>query len=104
MGGYILSKSLSVLYVFAGPVHGGSALDIEIEACKHLWLVFRDLKANFKSIICTNSKNIEEMVIKAKAGLKDSRQEFDKIENFVASFPSCDIKYINRIGTRMLIY
>lgn len=43
-------------------------LEMEIEACKHLWLALRDLKTNFKGIICTDSKNVKEMIIRVKAG------------------------------------
>lgn len=89
VGGFILSKTLSVLYIFAGPMNTESALEMEIEACKHIWLALRDKVKNLNG---TDSKNVE-----AKAGLKDSKHQFDKIEEMVALLPSCAIKYVNRI-------
>lgn len=46
--------------------------------------------------LCVDSKNLEDMFHKAKAGLEDSRDGFDQIMNIVSNYPLISLVYINR--------
>lgn len=91
-GGITLSKTLWVIYLCSGPVSSNNALESELAACKHIWIILGNQKKDYKCVICVDSKNLVDMVERAKAGLDDSRQGFEEIKDLAQSFPNCKVK------------
>lgn len=73
-----------------------SAMGAEFEACNVLRKSLGDKVKKKKIALCVDSKILEDMYYKAKAGLGDSREGFDIIENIVSSYPNIYLVYINR--------
>lgn len=91
-----MSNSLQVKFVFAGPVKKNNAFEVELEACMHIWRVLRTQRNKVLNVICTYSKNIQELATIARAGLFDIRHGFEDVKQMVDAFPNCIIKYIKR--------
>lgn len=96
IGGFIYSKNMVIQYVFSGPSHYTNPLGTEVEAC---YFIRKSLgiKGKFpKAVICVDSKNVEEMFIKARARLHDTRKGYDIIKGITVENPLISIRYISR--------
>lgn len=70
IGGYIVSNSRSLLYVFSGPCSASNSIQTEIVACTHISQVLGVACKEKQCVICIDSKIVLEKVLQLKAGIE----------------------------------
>lgn len=58
IGGFIISKNQSVLYIFSCRCEVGNAFQAEVAGCMHLCITMGLNRPNHKGVICVDSKNL----------------------------------------------
>lgn len=70
-------------------------MQVELEACIYICTSIGKSAICKKAVVCVDSKNLEEVFLKAKSGIGDDRKGFEQVLRVAKSHPNIGIIYVN---------
>lgn len=94
IGGYVINKNLELTYIFSGPCVAPNAEKAEEIAVLHAIEVLGNL--NKEILVCVDSKSIEDLFMKTRAGMDVFSGVDQYFKILVLSYRNIKISYIKR--------